>query len=193
MFPHFSHESTVVPAAFLFFRVPMETTPATCQSNVYRALHADHLQPVSAAFTPLSPRSTATFSPQPSPSWWQASLTAWTAGLPAWTGSTSTFGMELDSLCDMVAFGVAPAVLAYLWALDALWPLRLAGRLPLCGRHGPAAGPVQCPGDRQCRLREQCRPQRFHRPPLPGGRRNDRHLGHVQHPRVQNPRIPFST
>ena len=33
------------------------------------------------------------------------------------THSTSTFGMELDSLCDMVAFGVAPAVLAYLWAL----------------------------------------------------------------------------
>jgi CDP-diacylglycerol--serine O-phosphatidyltransferase len=33
------------------------------------------------------------------------------------TGSTSTFGMELDSLCDMVAFGVAPGVLAYLWAL----------------------------------------------------------------------------
>jgi CDP-diacylglycerol--serine O-phosphatidyltransferase len=33
------------------------------------------------------------------------------------TGSTSTFGMELDSLCDMVAFGVAPAILAYLWAL----------------------------------------------------------------------------
>ncbi len=33
------------------------------------------------------------------------------------TGSTSTFGMELDSLCDMVAFGVAPGILAYLWAL----------------------------------------------------------------------------
>lgn len=33
------------------------------------------------------------------------------------TGSTSTFGMELDSLCDMVAFGIAPGVLAYLWAL----------------------------------------------------------------------------
>lgn len=33
------------------------------------------------------------------------------------TGSTSTFGMELDSLCDMVSFGVAPALLAYLWAL----------------------------------------------------------------------------
>ncbi|MBM9615837.1 CDP-diacylglycerol--serine O-phosphatidyltransferase [Desulfobulbus rhabdoformis] len=33
------------------------------------------------------------------------------------TGSTSTFGMELDSLCDMVAFGVAPGLLAFLWAL----------------------------------------------------------------------------
>ncbi|GAB4342576.1 MAG: CDP-diacylglycerol--serine O-phosphatidyltransferase [Desulfobulbaceae bacterium] len=34
------------------------------------------------------------------------------------TGSTSTFGMELDSLCDLVSFGVAPALLAYLWALS---------------------------------------------------------------------------
>jgi len=33
------------------------------------------------------------------------------------TGSTSLFGMELDSLCDLVSFGVAPALLAYLWAL----------------------------------------------------------------------------
>ncbi len=33
------------------------------------------------------------------------------------TGSTSSFGMELDSLCDIVSFGVAPALLAYLWAL----------------------------------------------------------------------------
>ncbi|XOF35143.1 MAG: CDP-diacylglycerol--serine O-phosphatidyltransferase [Candidatus Electrothrix sp. YB6] len=33
------------------------------------------------------------------------------------TGSTSGFGMQLDSLCDMVSFGVAPALLAYLWAL----------------------------------------------------------------------------
>lgn len=33
------------------------------------------------------------------------------------TGSTSMFGKELDSLCDMVSFGVAPALLAYLWAL----------------------------------------------------------------------------
>lgn len=33
------------------------------------------------------------------------------------TGSTSRFGMELDSLCDLVSFGIAPALLAYLWAL----------------------------------------------------------------------------
>lgn len=34
------------------------------------------------------------------------------------TGTTSTFGKELDSLCDQVSFGVAPAILAYYWALQ---------------------------------------------------------------------------
>ncbi|MFC1512848.1 CDP-diacylglycerol--serine O-phosphatidyltransferase [Thermodesulfobacteriota bacterium] len=34
------------------------------------------------------------------------------------TGTASQFGMEYDSLCDLVAFGVAPAVLAYLWTLQ---------------------------------------------------------------------------
>jgi CDP-diacylglycerol--serine O-phosphatidyltransferase len=34
------------------------------------------------------------------------------------TKTTSTFGMEYDSLSDLVSFGVAPAVLAYLWALE---------------------------------------------------------------------------
>ena len=33
------------------------------------------------------------------------------------TGTTSDFGAEYDSLSDLVAFGVAPAVLSYLWAL----------------------------------------------------------------------------
>ena len=31
-------------------------------------------------------------------------------------GAQSEFGAELDSLADIVAFGVAPAVLAYVWA-----------------------------------------------------------------------------
>lgn len=34
------------------------------------------------------------------------------------TGKTSTFGVELDSLCDNVSFGVAPGLLAYFWALQ---------------------------------------------------------------------------
>lgn len=33
------------------------------------------------------------------------------------TGSASRFGVEYDSLADLVAFGVAPGILAYMWAL----------------------------------------------------------------------------
>ena len=36
-------------------------------------------------------------------------------------GATSDFGRELDSLADMVSFGVAPAILAYAWVLHR-WP-----------------------------------------------------------------------
>lgn len=41
-------------------------------------------------------------------------LDGWVARL---THSTTRFGIELDSLSDLVAFGVAPAVLAYKWGL----------------------------------------------------------------------------
>ncbi len=34
------------------------------------------------------------------------------------TNTTSKFGMEYDSLSDLIAFGVAPAILAYGWALS---------------------------------------------------------------------------
>ncbi|NLN38903.1 MAG: CDP-diacylglycerol--serine O-phosphatidyltransferase [Smithella sp.] len=34
------------------------------------------------------------------------------------TNSTSKFGAEYDSLSDLVAFGVAPALLAYVWAMS---------------------------------------------------------------------------
>ena len=44
------------------------------------------------------------------------------------TQSQSAFGAELDSLADVVSFGVAPAILAFTWGL---WPL---------GRFGWAAG-----------------------------------------------------
>jgi len=34
----------------------------------------------------------------------------------------TAFGAELDSLCDMLSFGVAPAILVYMWALVGLGP-----------------------------------------------------------------------
>ena len=34
------------------------------------------------------------------------------------TGTASRFGVEFDSLCDLVSFGVAPAVVVWLWALQ---------------------------------------------------------------------------
>jgi CDP-diacylglycerol--serine O-phosphatidyltransferase len=36
-----------------------------------------------------------------------------------WTKTTSQFGVEYDSLADLVSFGVAPGLLAYSWALKA--------------------------------------------------------------------------
>ena len=42
-------------------------------------------------------------------------LDGWVARL---TNSTTKFGIELDSLSDLVAFGVAPSVLLYSWALN---------------------------------------------------------------------------
>ncbi len=41
-------------------------------------------------------------------------LDGWVARL---THSTTRFGIELDSLSDLVAFGVAPSVLVYKWAI----------------------------------------------------------------------------
>jgi CDP-diacylglycerol--serine O-phosphatidyltransferase len=51
------------------------------------------------------------------------------------TGTTSKFGVEYDSLADLVAFGVAPGLLMYLWALKPLGRLGwLAGFLfVVCG------------------------------------------------------------
>ncbi|MFI5105662.1 MAG: CDP-alcohol phosphatidyltransferase family protein [Terriglobales bacterium] len=38
------------------------------------------------------------------------------------TGTTSNFGRELDSLADVITFGVAPALLAYFWGFRVLEP-----------------------------------------------------------------------
>lgn len=37
-------------------------------------------------------------------------------------GATSPFGLQLDSLADLISFGLAPAVLVHTWALDG-WPV----------------------------------------------------------------------
>ena len=42
------------------------------------------------------------------------------------TGTTSAFGLEFDSLADVVSFGVAPAILSFQWGCDdvpAGWPV----------------------------------------------------------------------
>ena len=44
------------------------------------------------------------------------------------TGTASDFGVELDSLADVISFGVAPAILSFAWGLQPL------------GRLGYAAG-----------------------------------------------------
>ena len=51
------------------------------------------------------------------------------------TGTTSQFGVEYDSLADLVAFGVAPGLLMYAWALTGFGKLGwLAGFLyVVCG------------------------------------------------------------
>src|SRR5262245_42731779 len=36
------------------------------------------------------------------------------------TGTTSDFGLHLDSLADVVTFGVAPAMLAYSWGFGSI-------------------------------------------------------------------------
>ena len=51
------------------------------------------------------------------------------------THTTSKFGVEYDSLSDLVAFGVAPAILAYSWSLAAFgkWGWLAAAMYVTCG------------------------------------------------------------
>ncbi|EHL07001.1 CDP-diacylglycerol-serine O-phosphatidyltransferase [Desulfitobacterium hafniense DP7] len=49
---------------------------------------------------------------------------------------SSDFGKELDSLCDVVSFGVAPAILTYQLVLAThmgVWGMLLAAAFALCG------------------------------------------------------------
>lgn len=50
------------------------------------------------------------------------------------TNSTSRFGVEYDSLCDLVSFGVAPGLLIYKWALMpwGVWGWSAVGLYVIC-------------------------------------------------------------
>jgi CDP-diacylglycerol--serine O-phosphatidyltransferase len=60
-------------------------------------------------------------------------------------GVTSNMGKELDSLCDIVSFGVAPALLAYQTGLAAVgfWGLAAAALFPVCGAYRLASFNMQ--------------------------------------------------
>src|SRR4030042_12515 len=61
------------------------------------------------------------------------------------THTTSKFGGEYDSLCDLVAFGVAPAILIYSWSLISYgkWGWLAAFLFVPCGALGLARFNVQ--------------------------------------------------
>lgn len=50
-----------------------------------------------------------------------------------WRQSTSTLGRELDSLADVISFGVAPAVLGFAAGLDGGWDWLVLGYFVCCG------------------------------------------------------------
>jgi CDP-diacylglycerol--serine O-phosphatidyltransferase len=58
------------------------------------------------------------------------------------TGTSSEFGVQYDSLADLVSFGMAPALVMYHWSLSALrwtarcWGGRLGRGLPVCRLRG---------------------------------------------------------
>ena len=61
------------------------------------------------------------------------------------TGTTSEFGVEFDSLADVISFGIAPAILSFAWGLSAARPARLGRRLHVRRRRGDAARALQHP------------------------------------------------
>ena len=54
------------------------------------------------------------------------------------TRTQSAFGAELDSLSDMVSFGVAPALVVYVWALKDFAGMQTVAWLAVCFSHPSA-------------------------------------------------------
>jgi CDP-diacylglycerol---serine O-phosphatidyltransferase len=53
-----------------------------------------------------------------------------------WTRTQSEFGAQYDSIADMVAFGTAPALIAYIWALQDFGKLGWIGAFVYCAGAG---------------------------------------------------------
>src|SRR5256885_13105810 len=53
-----------------------------------------------------------------------------------WTNTQSEFGAQFDSIADMVAFGAAPALVAYTWALKDMGTLGWIGAFIYCAGAG---------------------------------------------------------
>ena len=53
-----------------------------------------------------------------------------------WTNTQSEFGAQYDSIADMVAFGAAPALIAYTWALNDLGTAGWIGAFIYCAGAG---------------------------------------------------------
>ena len=90
-------------------------------------------------------------------------------GVARMTGATSDIGIQLDSLADLVSFGVAPGLLAYVFALKPFgWIGGLAAfAFAACGAFRLARFNVQTARPGQALLR---------RPAHPGGGRGGGHV-----------------
>ncbi len=62
------------------------------------------------------------------------------------SGATSKFGVQYDSLADLVSFGVAPALLAFSWALRPYGKFGWLAAFTLRGLWGHPAGQIQRAG-----------------------------------------------
>ena len=85
------------------------------------------------------------------------------------TGTASDFGVEFDSLADVISFGIAPAILSFAWGLAPLGRLGWAAGFLFVTRGGDAAGALQYPERRAaatsatssaCRARRRRRSRR---------------------------------
>jgi len=64
--------------------------------------------------------------------------------------ANSDFGKELDSLSDVISFGLAPAVLIYIYIFDSVWPFwgaLVSGFFVICGAVRLARFNILCSTD----------------------------------------------